>query len=250
MIPAWLAAFAAVIVVSLVSFVGVFTLNTDPKRLHKWLLLLVSFSAGAFFGDVFLHLIPEAVESADGFTTPLGLAVLAGIVIFFTIEKIIHWQHCHHPGDDTHPHPFAWMNLIGDAVHNFIDGVLIGASFLVNASLGLATTLAVVLHEIPQEIGDFGVLLHGGFTRSRALALNFASALLAVLGVAIALWVGSAASSFAALLVPFAAGGFLYIAGSDLIPELRRHESVRKSLHQLVTLLAGVGVMALLLLLE
>jgi len=142
------------------------------------------------------------------------------------------------------------MNLIGDGVHNLIDGILIGASFLADPVLGVATTIAVILHEIPQEIGDFAVLVHGGFSRGKALALNFGSALLAVAGVAIAIWIGSAAESFAALLVPFAAGGFLYIAGSDLIPELHHHESVKKSILQLITFLAGIGVMWAMLLLE
>lgn len=250
MIPSWLAALVAVLAVSLVSFIGILALSVDAKRLNRWLLLLVSFSAGALFGDAFLHLLPEAVEHAGGFSVSLGLSVLAGIVLFFAIEKLIRWQHCHHAIGEGHQHPFAWMNLIGDGVHNLIDGLLIGASFLAGMPVGIATTIAVLLHEIPQEIGDFGVLVHGGFSRARAMALNFGSALLAVLGLGIALWLGSTAETFAALLVPFAAGGFIYIAGSDLIPELHHHESVRKSAMQIVVFLAGIGVMCSLLLLE
>jgi zinc and cadmium transporter len=250
MIPSALQAFLAVLIVSLISFVGLLAISIDTKRLRKVLLLLVSFSAGAFFGDVFLHLLPEAVESAGGLTLELSLAVLAGIVLFFAIEKVVRWQHCHHGLEDNHTHPFAWMNLIGDGVHNFIDGILIGASFLASPALGIATTIAVVLHEIPQEIGDFGVLVHGGFSRAKALLMNFASGLLAIAGVGIALLIGARAEHIAALLVPFAAGGFLYIAGSDLIPELHHHESVKKSLLQLVMFLCGIGVMGLLLLLE
>lgn len=250
MLEPWLQAFIAVIIVSLISLVGIAAISVDAKRLRKALIFLVSFSAGAFFGDVFLHLLPEAVETAGGFSIELSLSVLAGIVLFFAIEKIVRWQHCHHAPDVDHPHPFAWMNLIGDGVHNLIDGILIGASFLADPVLGVATTIAVILHEIPQEIGDFAVLVHGGFSRGKALALNFCSALLAIAGVGIALWIGAAAESFAALLVPFAAGGFLYIAGSDLIPELHHHESVKKSIFQLVTFLAGIGVMWAMLLLE
>ncbi len=239
----------SVAVVSLVSLVGIIGLSLNFKRLNSIVLFLVSFSAGALFADAFVHLIPEAVEKY-GFSVSLSLYVLSGIVFFFIVEKFIHWHHCHTSHSKHHVHSFAYMNLLGDAVHNFIDGLIIGASYLVNIPTGIATTLAVVLHEIPQEIGDFGVLLHGGFSRGKALFMNFLTSLTALLGTVLALVLNNYISNLSAFLVPFAAGGFIYIAGSDLIPELHKEEDTRKSLIQLVTFLLGMAVMFGLLLFE
>jgi zinc and cadmium transporter len=154
------------------------------------------------------------------------------------------------PITEKHIHPFAYMNLVGDGFHNFIDGLIIAGSYLVNLQVGIATTLAVILHEIPQEIGDFGVLLHGGFSKSKALLLNFATALTAILGTIAVLIVGSKVQGLSSILLPIAAGGFIYIAGADLIPELHKETEFRGSLFQLFTFILGIGVMALLLLLE
>ncbi len=240
---------ASVAIVSLVSLVGVICLSFDLKRLKSIVLFLVSFSAGALFADAFVHLLPEAVEEY-GFGVELSLYVLSGIIFFFIVEKFIHWHHCHLEPNKHHPHPFAYMNLLGDAVHNFIDGLIIGASYLVNVPTGIATTLAVVLHEIPQEIGDFGVLLHGGFSKAKALLMNFLTSLTALLGTVLALFLNNYISNLSAFLVPFAAGGFIYIAGSDLIPELHKEEDMGKSFIQLVTFLLGIAVMLGLLFLE
>src|SRR3989338_4747764 len=185
---------------------------------------MVSFSAGALFGDVFFHLLPEVVET-NGFTLQIALFLLLGILLSFLLEKVINWRHCHiHPKSKDHIHPFAIMNLFGDAVHNFIDGLIIGASYLVSFPIGFATTLAVIFHEIPQEIGDFGILIHGGLSAKKALMLNLLSALTACLGAGIVLLLGSASQDYTIYLLPVTAGGFLYIAGSDLIPELHEHE--------------------------
>jgi len=126
--------------------------------------------------------LPEIVNEA-GFGLSVALYVLSGILLFFVLEKVIHWQHCHMPITKQHVHPFAKMNLIGDSLHNFIDGLIIAASYMINIPTGIATTIAVVVHEIPQEIGDFGVLLHGGFSKGKALLLNLGTALVAVLGL-------------------------------------------------------------------
>ncbi len=233
----------SVFAVSLVSFVGVFTLGVHSKRLQSFLLYLVSFSAGVLLGDVFLHLLPEMVEGA-GFTLAGGLFVLSGVVVFFVVEKFIHWRHCHHVGEG-HEHPFAFINLWGDGVHNFIDGVVIGASYLVSIPVGFATTLAVIFHEIPQEIGDYGVLLHGGFSRRKALFFNFLLALTAVVGGGIALLLGRV-EGMLNFLVPFAAGSFIYIAGADLIPELHKEVRVSRSFFQLLFFVLGIVFMALL----
>jgi zinc and cadmium transporter len=173
-----------------------------------------------------------------------------GILAFFVIEKFIRWRHCHVPTCDDHPHPVAMMNLIGDGFHNFMDGLLIAASFCSSFSLGVATTLAIAFHEIPQEIGDFGVLIHAGFSKVKALAFNFLSALTAVLGVVVALVLNNQIEGFSQFLVPFTAGGFIYIAGADLIPELKKETNLPKSAFQLLGLVLGIGVMLALTLLE
>lgn len=233
---------ASVLLISLISLIGVFTLSLKAERLRGLLLYLVSFSAGALFGDAFLHLLPES-----GFGLPAGTAVLSGIAVFFVIEKIINWRHCHFPPTHEHIHPFAWMNLFGDAVHNFIDGLIIGASYLASIPVGVATTVAVILHEIPQEIGDFGILLHGGFPRKKAMTFNFVTALMAFIGLAVSLSLSSLNPGTGAFLIPFAAGGFIYIAGSDLIPELHKERNTSRSVWQFVALLFGIGVMMALL---
>ncbi len=246
----WLYALASVALVSVVSLIGIVTLSVNQERLKKVLIYLVSFSAGALFGDAFFHLLPEAAEEA-GFTLELSMSVLGGILLFFIVEKVVHWRHCHMPADDhEHLHPFAWMNLVGDAVHNFLDGVIIGISYLVSVPVGIATTIAVILHEIPQEIADFGVLLHGGFTKKKALFYNFLVSLTAVIGAVLALALGTRIEGLSSVLVPLAAGGFIYIAGVDLIPELHKEVEAKKSLMQVVVIVLGFAVMASLLFIE
>ena len=245
----WIYSLASVLIVSLISFVGLLTLTIKADKLKKILLYMVSFSAGALFGDAFIHLLPEAVEEI-GFGLNISIYVLLGIGFFFIIEKFIHWRHCHIPNSKEHVHPFAMMNLFGDGVHNFIDGLIIAASYLVSIPVGIATTLAVILHEIPSEIGDFGVLLHGGFSKGKALFYNFVTALAAVLGAIVSLSISSYVENITVFLIPFAAGGFIYIAGSDLIPELHKEVKVKKSLLQFIAIVLGVLVMLLLLLLE
>lgn len=240
---------ASVFAVSLISFIGLFTLSLSTTLLNRGLLYMISFSAGALFGDAFIHLLPEVVEEY-GFGINISLFILSGIVFSFVVEKFIHWRHCHHPTTSNHPHPFALMNLVGDAVHNLIDGLIIGASYLISIPVGFATTIAVILHEIPQEIGDFGVLLHGGFSKKMALLLNFLTALVSFVGLFIALYLGVSTENMTMFLIPFAAGNFIYIAGSDLIPELHKEVGVTKSLSQLLTFLLGIAIMFALLLVE
>lgn len=235
-------AFASVIIVSLLSFVGVLSLTFSGEKLKKITMFLVSLSAGTLLGGAFLHLLPEAVEEHDG-DFKIWLWLLAGIIIFFVLEKIIHWRHCHIPTSSDHPHPLGAMNLIGDGLHNFIDGMIIAGSFLINAQLGFATTIAVIAHEIPQEIGDFGVLIHAGYKRSKALFLNFLTALTAVIGAALTLLIGARFENFSAYIIPFTAGGFIYIATADLIPELKKDTLLSKSLGQLAAILLGIGIM-------
>ena len=244
----WLYSLLSVILVSLVSFIGIFTLSIKEKTLKKILIYFVSFSVGGLLGDAFIHLLPEAIRLNSEIN--LSLYILLGIIISFGVEKFIHWRHCHIPTSKEHPHPFVLMNLIGDSTHNFIDGLIIGASYLTSVQIGIATTIAVILHEIPQEIGDFGVLIHGGFKRKKALILNFATALTAIAGTIISLLIGSYVENLTNVLIPFAIGSFIYIASSDLIPELHKETNPIKSVMQLIMLLAGIGIMYLFLLLE
>ena len=246
----WTYAIVSVFIVSLISFVGVFTLSMKTEKLKKVVLLFVSFSAGALLGDAFIHLLPEIVEEFGGFSLIISFSLLAGIASFFVIEKLIHWNHCHIPISKGHVHSFSIMSLIGDGVHNIIDGLIIGVSYLVSIPTGIATTIAVSLHEIPQEIGDFGVLIHGGFTKKKALLVNFMIGLTAMVGVLIALWLGDSVENFALYLVPFAAGAFIYIAGSDLIPELHKEFTFKKAFLEFIMFILGIAVMALLILLE
>lgn len=244
--------FGSVILVSIVSFIGVLSLLFTKRDLTNILLFLVSFSAGALLGDVIIHLLPEVVEEY-GFSVYISLFVLLGIVIFFALEKFLHWRHCHHTGEcevhdhGRHPHSLAVMNLVGDGLHNLIDGIIIGASYLLSIPVGIATTIAVLLHEVPQELGDFGVLLHAGLSKTKALLFNFLSATLAILGAVIAIVLNKYSSDISFFLIPLAAGGFIYIAGVDLIPELHKSNELKTSLMQLFGMILGIAVMLLLL---
>lgn len=245
----WLYSLLSVFAVSLFSLIGIFAISMKTETLKKFLIYMIAFSAGALFGDAFIHLLPEITEEI-GFGLNVSLYILSGIAFSFIIEKVIHWRHCHHPTTTDHPHPFALMNLFGDAVHNFIDGLIIAAAYLVDIKVGVATTLAVILHEIPQEIGDFGVLLHGGYSKGKALFMNFLTALAAVLGAIIALILSFYIDGLTAFLIPFAAGSFIYIAGADLIPEIHKETKAYKSFLQFLFFLLGIGAMMLLILAE
>lgn len=249
MLNTWFYSIFSVIIVSLISFAGIFTLSVKEKKLKKLLIYLVSFSTGALLGDAFIHLLPSVVEEF-GFGLSISLSVLSGIAFSFVIEKFIHWHHCHNENNGEHIHPFAIVNLYGDSLHNFIDGLIIGAGYLIGIDVGIATTIAVILHEIPQEIGDFAILLHGGFSKGKALFYNFITAITAIAGLAISLLSGLYIGNITAFLVPFSAGSLIYIAGSDLIPELHKEVAVKKSILQFALFLLGIFTMFILLYLE
>lgn len=199
-------------------------------------------------GGAMLHLIPEIIEEDP--SEAIWLWFLAGIIIFFTLEKIVCWRHCHIPTSDDHPHPIGIMNLIGDAMHNFLDGIIIVGSFMVNIPLGIATTIAVIAHEIPQEIADFGVLIHAGYSRKKALLANFLISLTAFLGALFAITMQNHIENFSNIIIPITAGSFIYIATADLIPELKKDRDILKSFGQLLGILIGIGIMYALLFLE
>ncbi|HEY0010966.1 MAG TPA: ZIP family metal transporter [Candidatus Paceibacterota bacterium] len=250
MTETYLFAFGSVLLVSLLSLVGAVTLSMNVDRLRKGLFVLVSLAVGALLGDAFLHLIPEAFEAAAD-PVVVSLGIVGGVLFFFVIEKGLHWHH-HQGIESSEPavHPVGKIILFSDGVHNLIDGLIIGLAYSVSIEAGIATTIAVILHEIPQEIGDFGVLLHAGYTKSQALWFNFLSGLFAVIGAVAAFALGQYAAVLTTFLVPVVAGGFIYIALSDLIPELHKSTSARVSIAQLAAIIAGVAAMFLLLGLE
>lgn len=232
----------ATFVISLGGLIGFLTLVINQKHLARILLFLVSLSAGALMGGAFLHLLPEAAEQlGEGEIYPL---ILVSFIFFFLIEKLLQWRHCH-KGEHCQTHTFGYMNLIGDSIHNFIDGLIIAATFLTDIKLGIASTLAVALHEIPQEIGDFGVLLYAGYGKRKALIANFLVALTAIIGGISGYFLSLASTNLIPYLLPLAAGGFIYISASDLMPELRKETSLKKSLLSFGVFLAGIGLMLL-----
>lgn len=231
--------------VSLISLIGVFALSLKEQFLRKYIFMFVSLAVGALLGDAFIHLIPEALEETAN-PALISMLIIAGILLFFIIEKFLHW---HHHGED-HVHPVGKLVLVSDGIHNLIDGIIIGVSFIASVPLGIATTIAVILHEIPQEVGDFTVLLHSGYTKKRALWLNFLSALMAVLGVVIAFILGEAGNGFILWALPVAAGGFIYIAVADLIPELHKTKEISYSILQIIAVTVGALAMLALIFIE
>ncbi len=228
-------------VVTLISLIGIFTLSLKRKLLDKILFCLIGFSAGALIGSAFLHILPEVLERTKAEVTFSWL--ILGIVLFFLLERYFYWRHCHEGVCDVHA--FTYLNLIGDGLHNFIDGMVIATSFVISLKLGIVTTLAVILHEIPQELGDFGVLLYGGFSRQKALFYNFISALAAMVGAIAGYFISDIASGFSNFVLPLTAGGFIYIATSDLIPEIHKESNRRRSTAAFIAFLCGIVFMAL-----
>ena len=222
----------AVTVDSLVGLVGVFSFFFSTGQLKRMMSALVAFAAGTMIGGAFIHLIPESFE-----LTPFaGELVALGFIGFFAIERVIHWRHCHNIECDKHP--ITLLIIIGDGVHNIIDGLVIASTFLVNSVLGWTTTLAVILHEVPQEIGNFVVLVHGGFSKWRAAAWTFLSQATCILGGLVGYFFGSGLKAF---LIPFAAGGFIYIAAVDLLPEI--HVDSDHPVRVFLTFLLGILTM-------
>lgn len=224
------------VTISLVALVGLIILYLKEKLLERILLQLVAYSAGALLGGAFFHLLPESLEKAD--QSSVFLFTLVGFVGFLAMEKFLHWRHCHKQRCSVHA--FTYLNLIGDSIHNFIDGLIIAASFLISIPLGISTSIAIGLHEIPQEIGDYSVLVYGGFTRQKALFLNLLVALTVVLGGVVGYLIGEEALGSLNFLLPIAAGGFIYIAAADLLPEVNKESNGIKSIGNLVIFILGL----------
>lgn len=229
----------ATIIVSLISFIGVLTLVIKGKLFDNILFSLIGFSAGALIGGGFLHLLPEALEQLSAET--VFAYFIFGFVIFLVLERFFHWRHCHEGVCDIHA--FTYLNLIGDGIHNFIDGVVIAVSFIFSIHLGVITTLAVIFHEIPQELGDFGVLVYGGFSKTKALFYNFLSAVTAIAGALLTYFLADKIQSISFGLLALTAGGFSYIASSDLIPEIHKQKDVKKANMAFLLFIAGLVFM-------
>ncbi len=241
----WLYTLVSVFVGSFVSLLGVIVLGLKEQVLRSSLTYLVSFSAGALLGDVFLHILPEMAEVSFGVRE--GLYFLLGIIIFFVLEKFILWHHSHGSHEEK-VHSMVYLSMFGDSLHNFIDGIVIASSFLVSPALGFATALAVIFHEIPQEIGQYAILIHGGWKKSKALWYNFLSAMAAVAGAVIVLVFARHLQQAPTILLAIAGSSFIYIAMSDLIPELHLEQGMKRSIIQFIWFLLGIGVMGALLL--
>lgn len=241
----WFYTIISVLVVSLLSLLGLIAFPFGEEKIQKFLIWAVAFAGGTLLGDAFLHLIPEAYAGNGGIGVSFSL--LAGMLAFFVLEKFIHWHHCHDIECEEHNHTFSYVIMLGDAAHNFVDGMIIAASYLVSLPLGITTTLAVIAHEIPHEIGDFASMLYGGFSKRKALWYNFMAGIVAILGAGLVLLVGSGFADLTYYLVPFAAGGFIYVASADIIPELHKSTKVSHSFGQLVLIVLGIVVMYALL---
>lgn len=245
----WLYAILGSLITSLISLIWVFTLSLRASFLKKILIYMISLSAWALLWDAFIHLLPELVEES-WFWLNISLWIIWWIVISFILEKLIHWRHCHHPTTKDHPHPLAIMNLFWEALHNFLDWLIIGWAFLIDIQAWIATVIAVILHEIPQEIWDFWVLIHAWLTIKKALILNFIVSLTALLWVIVALILNNYVENINSFLIPITTWAFIYIASTDLIPELHKETNIINSTIQLAIFLLWVWVMMMLLIIE
>jgi zinc and cadmium transporter len=224
---------------SAIALVGGVTLMLSEKTLQRILLPLVAFAAGSLLGGAFFHMLPASFAAGLGDTTVYAL-VLGGFAVFFALEQFLHWHHCHR-AEAACKKPLTYLILIGDGLHNFLGGLAVAGTFLIDIRLGIVTWLAAAAHEVPQELGDFGVLVHGGWPRRQALFYNVLSALTFLLGGIIAYF-----ASFrldVSFLVPFAAGNFIYIAAADLIPEVKAHADLKTNFIHFIAFAAGVMLM-------
>jgi zinc and cadmium transporter len=231
---AWI--IAGGVLMSAIAMVGSVTLVLPERTLQRILLPLVAFAAGSLLGGAFFHMLPVGLEAGMSNVAVYGL-VLAGFAVFFGLEQFLHWHHCHR-AEALCRKPLTYLILIGDGLHNFLGGLAVAGTFLIDIRLGIITWLAAAAHEVPQELGDFGVLVHGGWQKGRALLYNMFSALTFLVGGLVAY-----AASFrldVTWLVPFAAGNFIYIGAADLIPEVKAHAELRANVIHFAAFVVGV----------
>lgn len=227
--------------VGLCGLIGIFALFTKKEISPRLLHLMIAFSSGALLGEAFIHMIPEAAETLDIRT--ISYIILATLIGYFVIEKLLHWHH--HDDTETDNHAIGVISLIGEAIHNFIDGFVVASAFVVSPALGIATTIAIITHEIPHELGNFAILIHSGFSKKQAVLWNFVIGLLAILGGIAGVLIGESVQKIAEYAVPFAAGGFLYIALSDLMPSLKHEVKGKNWIFSLFFVVLGCVLMFL-----
>ena len=222
---------------------ALFALNA---RAH-WVNALVSYAIGALLGAVFLDILPEAIEQSSSAAAVSG-TVLAGILLFFTLEKLLLWRHCHHDHCEVHePHDHELnrrsgaMIMLGDTFHNFVDGIIIAAAFMADVNLGIVTAMAIIAHEIPQEVGDFMILLHSGYSKAQALLLNLLSSLAMLAGGVLAFFALQSMQGFVPTLLALAAASMIYVAVADLIPGLHKRTQLKDTIQQVLLIVAGVS---------
>lgn len=239
----FLAAIISTFVVSSISFIGIFLLLKKLKSDSFFITFLISFAAGALLGDVFIHLMPEYIETYS-FSTEMTLFILLGILFMLTVEAIFHSQHEHNKESNDDRRPFlARLNLLGDGIHNFLDGIAIGVSFLISIEVGVLTTIAVILHEIPQELADTSVLIYSGWKRKKILFANFLIGLTSVFGVIVVMIGERLIEGIEIFLIPFAVGQFLYISLATLIPEIHRSSEKKRYIYSLIAFCFGILIM-------
>ena len=223
----------------LIAFAGIFSLLISKKLLNKLLLFLVSFSIGAMLGGAFFHFIPESFEKLS--IIQISLLSLSGFSLFFIIEKYFHWHHCH-KSEGCEKHPFTYLILFGDSIHNFIDGLIIAGSFIISIPFGILTSLLIISHEVPQEIGNFGVLVYGGYKKGKALFYNFLAQITSVIGGILGFFFLNLKEQ-TIFLLPFAAGGFVYISINDLFPEILKIKELKAKLINFFWIILGLLVL-------
>ena len=230
------------ILMCILALVGATTLFMRENTLQKLLLPLVALSAGSLLGGAFFHMIPESIEKTEA-DLSVYIYVVIGFTFFLLLEQLLHWHHCHREQTDCKK-PQTYLILIGDGIHNFIGGIAVAGTFLIDIRLGISTWLAAAAHEVPQEIGDFGILVHGGWSRRKALLFNFLSASTFLFGGLLAYMLSF--SDWIFYLIPFAAGNFIYIGASDLIPEVNRHRNFSNNMIHFICFCTGLLILLVL----
>lgn len=257
-----------IFLIGLLSLIGLFMISIKERTLDRLLFILIAFATGTILASSLFDLIPESIHhleelNAEGAALNESIVfvfIIIGYVIFFILERFIYWFHGHaHQKEDQlvcydsitegpdvmvnrggKIKSFALLNLIGDGLHNFLDGVIIMVSFLSGFGNGIVITLAVLFHELPQEVGDFGILLYGGFTKKKALFFNFLSAMVALLGGILGFILSDTVELFNLFFLAFSGGGFLYLASTELMPELIKQKNLKKSIIQALIFIAGL----------
>ncbi len=223
------------LVVSSISLMGIIFLLIKEDLFNKLLFFLISIAAGALIGGSTLHLMSHSFSKID--TTPSFLLFISGFASFFFLERVLRWRHCHEFG--CRVHPVTYLSLIGDSIHNFIDGIVIASSFLINFKFGVITTLIVIAHEIPQELSDYAILVYGGMGKLKALMYNFITGLACFIGGILGYFILKG-ENLIFYLLPFVAGNFFYISASDLIPELHNETNLKKSINSFLFFILGI----------